>query len=96
MENLTKKDHFEYAWKHFTVIADQRLKTFNFYIIMVAAGIAATLSAFEKQRAMAVFLACGLLHVVCSIVFFLIDERSRRLVNCSAPDCFVEVEIGRW
>lgn len=81
MHNLTEKDHFEYAWRHFTVIADQRLKTFNFYIIMVAAGVAATLAAFEKKEAAWIMFSVGVLNMVCAVVFFLIDERSRRLVE---------------
>jgi hypothetical protein len=80
-EKFSEKDYFEYAWKHFTVIADQRLKTFNFYIIIVAASIAATVAAVEKTKSYGLMLACGLMHPVCALVFFLVDERSRRLVN---------------
>jgi hypothetical protein len=78
---FNRRDYFDYAWKHFTLIADQRLKTFNFYIIIVAAFTAATVAGFDKANHFWLMVACGLLHVVCSAVFFLIDERSRRLVN---------------
>ena len=30
MSGITPKDHLDYAWKHFALIADQRVKTFNF------------------------------------------------------------------
>jgi hypothetical protein len=81
MSEFSKRDYFDYAWKHFTLIADQRLKTFNFYIIIVAAFTAATIAGFDKADHFWLLFACGFLHIVCSAVFFLIDERSRRLVN---------------
>jgi hypothetical protein len=81
MSVFSTRDYFDYAWKHFTLIADQRLKTFNFYIIIVAAFTAATIAGFDKTNNFWLLFACGFLHIVCSMVFFLIDERSRRLVN---------------
>jgi hypothetical protein len=96
MENLTQKDHFEYAWKHFDVIADQRLKTFNFYIIMVAATVVATLSSFDKPNPFWILFACGVLHMVCAVVFFLIDERSKRLVLISKRTLIKFEEAKGW
>ena len=79
--DFSKKDYFDYAWKHFTVIADQRLKTFNFYIIIVGASVAATASAYKNDKPFWLLLVCGALQVVCALIFFLIDQRSLRLIN---------------
>ena len=96
MSQFSEKDYFEYAWKHFTVIAEQRLKTFNFYIIIVAASIAATVAAVEKTKAFWLIFSCGVLHIVCAAVFFLIDERSRRLINIPKQRLIIFEEQNEW
>ena len=55
VSSFTDKDRFDYYWKHFALIADQRVKTFNLYIIVVGATLVATVIA-EAQHAQAVAL----------------------------------------
>jgi len=47
-EDATHEDkrlsaQMDYAMKHFLFIADQRIKTFNFYVILLAASGGATI-----------------------------------------------------
>lgn len=35
---ISSADRLDYAWKHFALIADQRMKTFNFYLIVDLTG----------------------------------------------------------
>ena len=77
------KDQLDYAMQHFSFIADQRMKTFNFYVILFAAAIAATLSAIDKLPKVSSFVFCGAIHILIAGIFFVMDQRSRRLVKLS-------------
>ena len=77
------KDQLDYAMKHFSFIADQRMKAFNFYIILFAASIAATMSAMDRLPKKTGFVTCGIIHILVAGVFFIMDQRSRRLVKLS-------------
>jgi len=81
MKDWTHKDIFDTAWKHFAVISDQRLKTYNFYVVLLTASIGATLAAIEKKTDAEVLLACAVFSMVCSLVFAAIDYRTRRLIE---------------
>lgn len=87
--NITAKEQLDCAWKHFVFIADQRLRSFNFYIILLAASIGGTIAVFEKIGRFTPVLMCGLWHIVVGAVFVAMDIRSRRLLE-------VPKEALRW
>lgn len=80
-KSISRKDIFDYAWKHFDVIADQRLRTFNFYVILLAASIGASLAAVRGNPNSFVFLVIGFFCIAIGIIFFLIEVRTRRLLE---------------
>jgi hypothetical protein len=49
MSSFTDKERFDYYWKHFSLIADQRVKTFNFYVIVVGFTLVATIQALNPS-----------------------------------------------
>ncbi len=67
---------FEHAWEWFHFHADQRLKVFNFYLIIVGALIAGTLTVLEKERYAASALLC-MIWLVTTFLFFKLDQRNR-------------------
>lgn len=73
----------EYAMKHFSFVAEQRMKSFNFYAILFAAAIAATIGTMDKLPKVGGFISCGAVHLLIAAVFFMMDQRSRRLVRLS-------------
>ena len=79
--SLGPKERFEYAWKHFDFIADQRIRTFNFYIILLAASLGATLTIYEKMPKLPALLACAAWHIFTSGIFFVFDLRSYKLLE---------------
>lgn len=81
MENWTHKDIFEIAWKHFEVIAEQRLKTFNFYVILLAASVGAALAALEHNAGPYIIFICGLFSIDAGAIFLVVEIRSRRLLE---------------
>ena len=69
-----------YVLELFKYIGDQRLKTFNYYALILAVTTAGTFTAVEKFSH-EVLLLCGVTHVVVATVFWLIDKRNCQLIS---------------
>jgi len=83
MEENLRKELRDYAWKYFDRHAEQRLKAFNFYILLcgaIVAGVAASLRDDGPQW-LAILLA--LILSVVSFVFAKLDRRTRFLTKHS-------------
>lgn len=78
---ITHRDQLECAWKNFSFIAELRMKSFNFYVILLAASIGGTLTVFEKLSSPRSFFLCGVWHVLLATVFCLVDLRCRNMMN---------------
>jgi hypothetical protein len=81
MSGITPKDHLDYAWKHFALIADQRVKTFNFYIIVVLAAFGATLGAIKPSTPRHLYCLIGVGHIFIVAVFGMIEARGRMILD---------------
>lgn len=68
-----------YVLELFKYIGDQRLKTFNYYALILAATTAATLTSINSLSR-EVLLLCGTMHVVVALVFWMIDCRNCELL----------------
>ena len=79
-DRVSMKEKLDYLTKVFLYIGDQRLKTFNYYAIILAATVTMTGVAF-KEGVPEVFRVAGGLHVVIAFVFFMIDKRNRVLLR---------------
>jgi hypothetical protein len=73
------KLQFDYAWKWFNYHADQRVKMFNFMLVVLGIFAAGIVNAFDKApntvTAFLCFFAAGL-----AVVFTFLDRRNRDLV----------------
>ena len=78
---ITDKERLDYAWKNFSLIADQRIKTFNFYIIVLIAAFSATISALDKDLSRHLYCVIGLAHMYIAALFFVIDVRGVRILR---------------
>ena len=76
---------FEYLWKHFAFNAEQRLKAFNFYIVLSLFGLGGVATAIEKDASDLIYLLLGIYISLISISFIIIDLRSQELVNIAVP-----------
>jgi hypothetical protein len=76
-----RKEARSYAWGYFALHADQRMKLFNFFLIL--SGL--ILGAFPAVRGMApgarVVGLLPLLLVLTAFIFWRLEERTRRLVK---------------
>lgn len=82
MLNKEDRDTFRnYAWEYFKFHADQRMKTFNFFLIAegLFAGAIATL--IKTNGAPTIVKALSVVFCLLSIIFWKIDQRNKRLVK---------------
>jgi hypothetical protein len=78
-------EELDYLWKHFVFNAEQRLKAFNFFVVFAVFANGGMFAAVEKNSHPTVFVLIGCLVVVLSVVFCIIDIRSRHLIELAVP-----------
>ena len=80
--NASLKEQRDYAWSYFQLHANQRISSFNFFVVLAAlltTGLAGTLKSEFKHDYVGVFL--GLSLIVISFVFWKMDQRVRYLIK---------------
>ncbi len=75
------KDMHDYAWNYFAVHAEQRLKTFNFYLLLVTVVLGGLLAYLKDSKTPALAFPVGLLLALLSFVFWKLDRRNRELIR---------------
>ncbi|MFC1528517.1 hypothetical protein ACFL5B_01265 [Candidatus Latescibacterota bacterium] len=86
------KDHREYAWNYFQLHANQRMTTFNFFVViatLLSAGLAGTFKKDYEYEFIGVVL--GLDMAIISFVFWKLDQRVRYLIK-HAESALKEIE----
>ena len=81
MDEKKREELRDHAWKYFSLHADQRLKTFNFYLILctvIAGGILAIMKDVKDPR---IVIPISLLLPFLSFVFWKLDTRNRQLID---------------
>ena len=79
-DRVSMKETLDYLTKVFLYIGEQRLKTFNYYAIILAATVGMTGIAV-KEGFPALCVVAGGMHVIIAFVFFVIDTRNRGLLG---------------
>jgi hypothetical protein len=79
MDESTRSRMREYAWNYFQFHAEQRMKTFDFFLIIAGAIIAGFLTTVHDERLVAA--ALGFLLGFMSLVFGKLEKRNRELVR---------------
>lgn len=70
-----------HAWSYFQLHAQQRLTTFNFYIVLSSVLTAGLFAALQKDDMGLVPAAIGLLLGIISFVFAKLDGRNKQLIR---------------
>jgi len=81
---ISKKDELEYAWKWFEFHADQRLRAFYYYLIIIGAlgyGYLFCLNSDNKVSVSSLAPLLGFLGALISVAFLIIEIRNVDLVN---------------
>jgi hypothetical protein len=80
--NASLKEQRDYAWSYFQLHANQRISSFNFFVVIAAlltTGLAGTLKSDFTQHYVGVILALSL--IVISFIFWKMDQWVRYLIK---------------
>jgi len=81
------------VWDHFKLNAEQRLKSFNFFLLVAIFVNGGVINAIDKKLSPALLLLLGIFLCVLSFVFWLADTRSKHLLKLSV-DALLEMEAS--
>src|SRR5262249_21475929 len=91
----TLKEQRDYAWSYFQLHANQRMTSFNFFVLIAAlltTGLAGTLKSDFTHHYVSVILALSLIGI--AFIFWKMDQRVRYLVK-HAEDALKAIE-DKW
>ena len=72
-----------FLWEHFKIHADQRIKAFNFFIILSIFADSGSITALAKESPDFILIVLGIFIVLLSCIFWVLDVRSHSLVRLS-------------
>jgi hypothetical protein len=78
-------DDRQFVWDHFKFNAEQRLQGFNFFVLLSIFADGGVFTALEKQLNSVLLTLLGIFICVLAVVFWLVDSRSRQLLNLTIP-----------
>jgi len=77
----TRKEFRDYLWKYFALHADQRLKTFNFYLIVAAIFISGYLNLIAKTEHYTWSCIIPFFLSITSFIFWKLDLRTKNMIK---------------
>lgn len=78
-------DGRDLVWDHFKFNAEQRLKGFNFFVLLSIFADGGVFTAIEQGVGSRLLLLLGLFTALLAIVFWIVDSRSRQLILLAIP-----------
>jgi hypothetical protein len=93
---MTILEQYDRAWKHFDMIAKQRISSFNHYLIVL--GVLLTASAAVKLGPMhkVILIMLGVANIIAPVLFWGLDARIRRLLGNLKETLFQLEETEGW
>lgn len=86
-------DEWQYLWDHFKFNAEQRLKGFNFFVLLSIFADGGVFTAIDKQFNPVLLALLGSFIIILALVFWLVDLRSQHLLRLTIPG-LKELEKG--
>lgn len=83
MEENLRNELREHAWKYFALHSDQRLRTFNFFLILAAVVLGGLLTYLKDANIPQFAAVGGFLLTFMSFIFWKLDCRNRELIRHS-------------
>lgn len=78
-------DEKSFLWEHFKLHADQRIKAFNFFVILSIFANGGAFTAIEKQLPSSLIIILGVFIASLSCIFWIVDSRSHALIRLTIP-----------
>src|SRR5262245_45101410 len=71
----------DYAWKYYALHAEQRIKTFNFFLILYALAVGGVTAAVKDLQSQSVAAGIGFLMAFVAFIFWKLDVRNKQLIQ---------------
>lgn len=81
MKSNIQKELSEYAWKYFHIHAEQRLKTFHFFIILATVVVGAFLTVAQHGELIVYAAALAYMLSFFTFIFWKLDVRNKELIK---------------
>jgi len=82
MDKDRRNEMRQYAWNYFSLHSDQRIKTFNFFLILFAVLVGGVLAFIKDAKYPPLGgVPGGLLLMILSLIFWKLDCRNRELIH---------------
>lgn len=78
-------DEWQYLWDHFKFNAEQRLKGFNFFVLLSIFADGGVFTAIDRQFNPVLLVLLGAFIIILALVFWLVDLRSQHLLRLTIP-----------
>lgn len=78
-------DEWQYLWDHFKFNAEQRLKGFNFFVLLSIFADGGVFTAIDREFNPVLLVLLGSFIIVLALVFWLVDVRSQHLLRLTIP-----------
>ena len=78
-------DRDQFIWEHFKFNAEQRMRVFNFYIVLSSFVVGGVLTSIEKNLAPLLIGGIGVFACILAGVFWILDVRSQWLIRIAIP-----------
>ena len=75
----------DYLWQHFQFNAEQRIKAFNLFVVFAVFANGGVFAALEKKLHPAALLLIGAFIALLAGIFWMMDIRSKALLNLGVP-----------
>jgi hypothetical protein len=85
MPTDSANEEYEYLWRHFAFNAEQRLKGFNFFVVLAVFADGGVFTALEQEAHAVILFLLGGFVCALAVVFWLIDCRSQALIALAVP-----------
>lgn len=83
----------DFVWDHFKFNAEQRLKSFNFFLLLSIFANGGVFAAIQNRIASSTMVLLGIFVALLSVVFWLADARSKQLIQMTIV-ALKEVELN--
>lgn len=78
---IAERERLDYAWKHFALLADQRIKNFNFYVLVLLAAFGGTITSMPLRLPETDYRMIGMMNIFAALIFWALEARSCRLLD---------------
>jgi len=92
---MTKIEKYDRAWQHFKSIADQRISSFNHYLIALGVLLTAFTAISRGAHGQMILIVISVLNILTPLSFWAIDTRVCRLLK-NLKEVLFSIEADDW